>query len=84
MEDVVSNKVMRKGGKGRMCRMCNIKKKVIVREKTVWVDIEKLAMAMAVNHADWPAYTGRAERVAQALPGIIEIEKSLFNYEEVL
>jgi len=36
-------------------------------------------MAMAVNHADWKAYTGRAERVAQALPGIIEIEKSLFN-----
>ena len=79
MEDVVSNKVRRKG-RGKDVNGINaIKKKVVVREKTVWVDIEKLAMAMAVNHADWPAYTGRAERVAQALPGIIEIEKSLFN-----
>ena len=79
MEDVVSNKVKRKSGGKDGNGINAIKKKVVVREKTVWVDIEKLAMAMAVNHADWPAYTGRAERVAQALPGIIEIEKSLFN-----
>jgi hypothetical protein len=42
------------------------------------VNMELLAKTMAINHADWPAYKGKADKVAEALPEIIKIEKSLF------
>ena len=56
--------------------------RILIGGRTVEVDIEQLARVIATNQADWPAYTGKAERVAQALPEILKcayIEKDLFN-----
>jgi hypothetical protein len=61
--------------------------KIHIGGKTVEVDIEALAKVIAVNHADWKAYTGRAERVAQALPEILKccvVENDLFKPKESL
>ena len=55
--------------------------KIQIGGRTVEVDIEALAKVIATNQADWPAYTGRAERVAQALPEILKcayIERDFF------
>ena len=46
--------------------------------RTVEVDTEKLSKAIAINYADWKAYTGKAHKVAEMLPQIIKIEKTLF------
>ena len=57
------------------------KARIQIGGRTVEVDIEALAKVIATNQADWPAYTGRAERVAQALPEILKcayIERDFF------
>ena len=48
------------------------KARIQIGGRTIEVDIEALARAIATNQADWPAYTGRAERVAHALPEILK------------
>ena len=58
------------------------KARIKIGGRTVEVDIEQLARVIAINQADWPAYTGKAERVAQALPEILKcayVEIDLFN-----
>ena len=78
-EGIINKRVRRKSGKGRMCRMSGIKKKIVISGTRIEVNMERLAQAIATNHADWPAYTGKAERIVKALPDIITIEESLFN-----
>ena len=46
--------------------------RIQIAGRTVEVEVEALAKAIATNQADWQAYTGRAERVARALPEILK------------
>ena len=55
--------------------------KIHIGGRTVEVDIEALAKAIATNQVDWPAYMGKAERVARVLPEIlkcVKVERDLF------
>ena len=65
---------MRKTAKKKNTRSTTYKNtaRIQIGGQTIEVDIEQLARAIATNQADWPAYTGRAERVAQALPEILK------------